>query len=793
MGEDLKVHIRLSSSIALAALAAGLGAPAFAQAAGSPRPAQQTDAPAAGAATAAAPDASAAAASSPDAAQPEGAATSATGSQAGNVDGDIIVTAQRRASTVREVPFSIAAFGGEQLRTQQVFSPAALVQQVPGITVNTADKSLSIVAIRGNVSTFRTATLDTPVAFFVDDIYYVFNNDLNTNFFDIGRVEVLRGPQGTLFGRNVVGGAFAVITNSPEFREDYFAQVTGGNGGYLRTEGMANAELVPGKIAGRIAFSTEDGDGLIDTPNQSGSYGRTKSRAVRGKLLFEPTDTLKIVLAGDYSFTSGNGGAIQLGIGGVQRIPATFGAFSDDEWTNNDFARSPYRQRLRGGYLRGDLDLLGGTLTAISGYRMNDSYALNDDVPVGTVTPVFGRAQNVRNRSFTQEVRFASAPNRLSYVVGAFYLDADVQTINSFYYSPLPGSSTAAAARPNPAITNINRRQDGRVRSIAVFGEATFKVTEELHLIAGGRYTSDRKKIDYLAFSNTDPGRIAAFGFPGTVRASGGNTWNAFTPRFTIKYKPIEAVNLYATYAKGFKSGGYVDNAYLNPTLPLAPEKAENYEVGMKSRFWDNKVDLNIALFRQETKNLQNFSGAGGIAHTYNGTLLMKGLELESVFRPVEDLRFALNYTHLKGKYTDLRDPLVNLNYSGNPAKYAPRNAFTASASYAYRMADGGTITPQVDFTYSDRISTDDANSLRLYPNLYNDTRGRTLNARLTYDSPDGKWSLGAWGKNLTNNFQILHADDITAFLARPGNGTTYWKIFTNTPRTYGLTLSIKH
>lgn len=706
---------------------------------------------------------------------------------------DIVVTAERRESTVREVPFSIAAFGGELLREAQVYSPAALTQQMPGITVNTADKSLSIVAIRGNVSTFRTATLDTPVAYFMDDVYYVFNNDLNANFYDTNRVEVLRGPQGTLFGRNVVGGAIAVITNNPEFEDDYFAQVSGGNGGFLRTEGMVNGTLVDDKIAARFAFSTDHNDGLIDTPNQSGSYGKSDSYSARGKLLFQPTETLKVVLSGDYSYTKGNGGAIQLGIGGVQRIPATFGNFDDDKWTNNDFVASPYRQRLRGGYLRGDLDLLGGTLTSITGYRMNDSRAINDDVPVATVVPVFDRRQVVKNRSFTQELRFASAPGRFSYVVGAYFLSADVSTTNIFFYSPLPGSAVPASIRRNPLVTNITRVQEGNVRSLAVFGEATFEITDKLAVVAGGRYTSDRKKIDYRAFSTTDAGTIPGFGFPGTVNASGGKTWDAFTPRFTIKFEPTEQINMYATFAKGFKSGGFVDNAYRDPTIPLEPEKAENYEIGAKSRLFANKLDLNVALFQQTTKNLQNFSGAGGIAHTYNGTLKMKGMEVESVVRPVEDLRLTANYTHLVGKYTDLRDPLVNLNYSGNPAKFAPRDSFTVGAAYTGRLANGATLTPQADFNFSTRISTDDANTLRLYDNLHSDTRGRTLNARLNYETADGRFQIGLWGKNLTNNYQIVNADDITAFLAVPGNGTTYWKIFTNTPRTYGLTLSIRH
>lgn len=209
--------------------------------------------------------------------------------------------------------------------------------------------------------------------------------------------------------------------------------------------------------------------------------------------------------------------------------------------------------------------------------------------------------------------------------------------------------------------------QNGDVRSLAVFGEATLEVTDQLSVVAGGRFTSDRKTIDYRAFSTTDASAITAFGFPGEVTASGGKTWNAFTPRFTLKYEPVDQVNFYATFARGFKSGGFVDNAYLNPTLPLDPEKARNIEIGAKVRLLDNRLDFNIALFDQETVDLQNFSGAGGIAHTYNGTLRMRGLEVESVLRPADGLRLSFNYTYLDGKYTSLVDPLVNLDFLAIP------------------------------------------------------------------------------------------------------------------------------
>lgn len=200
---------------------------------------------------------------------------------------------------------------------------------------------------------------------------------------------------------------------------------------------------------------------------------------------------------------------------------------------------------------------------------------------------------------------------------------------------------------------------------------------------------------------------------------------------------------------------------------------------------------MNLSVFRQKTRNLQNFSGAGGIAHTYNGSEVATGAELESVVRVTNDLRFNLNYAHVAGHYTSLKDPLATADYAGNPIKYTPRDSFVVGGSYAAHLANRASLTLQSDFSLSSRVHTDDANTLPLYPTVYDDTRGRTLNSRLTYETADGRWSFGLWAKNLTNHYQVVLADDITSFLAVPG-ATRYWKVFTNTPRTFGATLTFK-
>ncbi|MGE0830355.1 MAG: TonB-dependent receptor plug domain-containing protein, partial [Hyphomonadaceae bacterium] len=225
---------------------------------------------------------------------------------------EVVVTAERRATSVREVGFSIQAIAGETLRTQEIHGVQELTELVAGVHLNTSDKSIGHASIRGSTSTFRTATIDAPIGFFVDDVYYPYSTDLNANFFDLGHVEILRGPQGSLFGRNVTGGAIVLNTNDPTFDEDYFISLSGGNAGYVRTEGMINGPLIPDVLAGRLAFSTERTNGLIDTPNLQGNWGGGSSAAGRGKLLWTPSERLRVLFSADYSDYSGDGASTQL-------------------------------------------------------------------------------------------------------------------------------------------------------------------------------------------------------------------------------------------------------------------------------------------------------------------------------------------------------------------------------------------------------------------------------------------------------------------------------------------------
>lgn len=719
---------------------------------------------------------------------------------------DIIVTAQRREATIQDVPFSIAAVGGEQLQAQGLNDPESLKRVVPGLTLNAGDKSIAVVAIRGNTSTFRSATMESPVAFFVDDVYYPNSTDLNLNFYDVNRVEILRGPQGTLFGRNVVGGAIAVITNDPVYETEFMGQATIGNAGKIRTEGMFNTALSDNS-AFRIAFSSDRTDGQIKTPNLDGNYGENDSISARAKLLFEPTERLRALLSVDYTRSDGNGAPFAFLPGGPQVVPAGFGNYSTDNWVNSSNVQAPNDQRLRGGLLRLDYELGGGELTSITAYRLNDTYSYLPQVDIDAPPPLDYNFE-FSNRSFTQEIRYASAPGKLSYVVGLYYLHADTDDINTLAYRPLAGSLLAAfgvppcpaAPAPCPGFS-VRRDQKGITNSYAAFGELEFDVTDSLSLILGGRYTKDRKHLEYLATSH-DGLAIPALSFsqlgvPGRVpfqsKAEDTVSWDAFTPKATVRFSPNRDMNFYLTYSEGFKSGGFVDNAYRNPAIPLDPERSTNIEAGAKLRLFDDMLNLNIAVFRQKTKDLQNFGSAGGQAITYNGTALTKGLELESSLFLPGDFNLSFNYNYYDAKYTDLLNPGTGVQNAGNPLKYTPEHAFSLNASKRFELPSGIAITPQADFAYNSKISTTDDDTLRLYPNLFDDTEGKTFNASLMIEDSSGNLSARLWGKNLFNNYQILYADDVTAFITGLPNTTHYWRVNTNTPRSYGITVTYRN
>lgn len=696
---------------------------------------------------------------------------------------EIVVTAQRREANLQDVPFSIMAFSGEQLQKENIQDATDLFAQVPSAYfMSSSSKTYSVIGIRGLTTLLSAPAADLPVAFFADDIYYSSAGDMSLSLYDIEHVEVLRGPQGTLFGRNVTGGAVSVTSRKPQYDEAASVSVGIGNFGLIQTDGFVNGVLIEDRLAGRIAFTTRRNNGPIRNETRDTRLGSESLGSVRASLRFDPTDDLRIGFTVDYTNDEGNGNAARLENFDSSLIPP----LSNDPFVSNQGSSTAYRRNLGGAIVRIDWSTPFGDVTSVTGFRRNTAHQERDID--GTPLVVYGNEETVNNRQFTQEVRLASPTDGwFSYVVGAFYMDARNYRRTDYYTNPIPGSIAAgslAAYGPYPLLNT--RAQDANIRSAAVFGEMNFKLFDKFTLEIGGRYTRDDK--EGTTFINGSPSPFffspAASG-PYVIDFKGN--WDAFTPKATLKYAFNDDVNVYATVAKGFKGGGFTESLTTAAGLAAAfnPENTINYEAGIKSQWFNNRASLNVSVFRQDTTDLQTQLFLNGINQFANaGEARQQGVELEAAALITDNFRLNIDYAYLDATFIEF-----GAN-TGNQLPFAPKHSISIAPRYDLDLASGARLTFAADYSYRSKVPLAEANNVPDF--LVDRSQVNLLNGRVEYTSSNGKWNLSLWGKNLTNEAIVSGAYDMSTFTITPAEraagNRTYWTLY-NIPRTYGLTL----
>lgn len=696
---------------------------------------------------------------------------------------EIVVTAQRREASLQEVPFSIMAFSGDQLAKENIKDATDLLAQVPtAYFMASSSKTYSVIGIRGLTTLLSAPAADLPVAFFQDEIYFSNAGDMNLNLYDIERVEVLRGPQGTLFGRNVTGGAVSVTSRRPAYDTAGSIGLTLGNYGTVQTEGFINGTLIEDKLAGRLAFSQRRNDGPIQNETRDVGLGSENLGSVRGSLLYEPTPDLSALLIVDVTHDEGDGNAARLEGSDSSLIPP----LSSDPFVSNQGSDTGFRRNLGGGVLRVDWSSPFGELTSVTGYRRNTASQKRDID--GTPLEIYGNEEVINNRQFTQEIRLASnTDGRLSYVVGAFFLDARNYRRADVYTNPAPGSiadGLLSAYKPYPLLNF--RAQDANIRSMAVFGEVSFDITDRLTLEVGARYTKDEKD------GTTEVGGSPSSFFfspatSGPFLVNFDGDWDAVTPKGTIKFAATDTVNFYATVARGFKGGGFTETLTTPQGLATAfnPEKTTNYEVGVKSQFLDRRISFNASVFRQDTTDLQTQIFVDGFNQFRNaGEARQQGVELETAALITDAFRVNLDYAYLDAYFVDF-----GAN-SGNQLPLAAEHALSVAPRYDLNLANGGTVTFAADYTWRSAVPLSEAADV--IDQLVDRSEVSLLNGRIEYTTPDGGWNFSVWGKNLTDEAIVSGAYDMSTFTITPAEraagARTYWTLY-NMPRTYGASI----
>lgn len=744
---------------------------------------------------------------------------------------EVVVTSRRREETIQSVPIPISVVGGALIDQTGAFNVNRVKELVPSLQLYTSNPRNTGINIRGLGSPFGLTNdgLDPGVGFYVDGVYYARPAAATLDFIDIDRIEVLRGPQGTLFGKNTTAGAINITSRKASFTPGADFEVSYGNYGYVQAKSSITGPLSK-KLAGRLSFSGTQRDGVIDNIATGRATNDINNLGFRGQLLFEPTDNISITLAGDASRQRPDGYA-QVVAGVVETKRPAYRQFnaiiSDLNYTLpslNAFDRkidhdTPWRSLndLGGVSLNVDAKVGPGTLTSTTAWRYWDWGPSNDRDFTGL--QALAKSQNPsEHRNWSQEIRYAGQfSSRLSGVLGLFFIDQEVTTHGNeesgkdqwrFVQSTTsnlwatPGLFEGFGARTTSSIKS---------KSASVFANADWEVTKGLHVLPGIRFNYDKKKVSYSRVASggletDDPALIALKNtvYGNQAYASDADE-NNFTYNLTLAYKASSRVNAYATYSTSFKPVGVnvaglpvISGEVALDLATIKPEYVKHLEAGVKTSPIDN-FTLNLTAFKTDIDDYQANvqSPQLGVNRGYIANaekVRASGVELDANYRVNRNFNFYGAVAFTDGKYVTFTNAPLPLEETGQVidgvqvafkdisgqrlpgiSKWAGSlgGEFTTATNF---LSQAGKFFIGVDTYYRSAFSSSSSPSAFLNIEGY-----AILNARFGFRASGGT-SISVWARNL------LDKDYYEQLLPAGGNAGHYAGVLGD-PRTFGVTV----
>lgn len=705
----------------------------------------------------------------------------APGLSAANILEEVVVTTQKRAESLQDVPIAVAAFSGEDLTNYGAAGTQALEAITPGLVFSNTGV-LSSPYLRGVGSRIVFNGLEPTIAIYVDDRYSSRTTAAMFDFADVERVEVLKGPQGILYGRNVTGGAIRIITKdvSDELEGSLTAGV--GNFDYWGLSGTVSVPFTD-TFGARFTALTKKRDGFVKNLSPLGpkDLDDLDYQALRSKFRWEMTDNTTARLTLDYTYKSDLAGKDQVdlsppafsrgisrgGIAGTKKNEVATEIEKDD------------RRETFSLQFRVDSEFDRFDFASITTYfNMEHNFTIDADGTSNPTADVVGSDEQASEIS--QEFQLLSNnDSNWSWIVGANYYVSDVDFENVLLLSP-----TFVLGRP---------RQNVETTAMAVFGQTTWNFNDNWAITLGGRYSYEKKE---------------AKGGPSTLMPPAGATlptysfeksWNEFTPKATLEYRWGDNRMVYLTYARGFKSGGY-DYAATSTPSALDSEILDMYELGFKADLLDDKLRFNSSLFYYDYQDLQVSRAPPGIGvglRTENAAdARVLGLDVDIIWLAGENLTITAGLNLLDTEYKDwvtaakvfnaiiTGDPTAtgmgNVRFDADGASMlrAPDWSAFVSAEYNFQLGTGARVPVVLTYSYKDDYDYDfivDPLSAGLRQDAYG-----LLNVRVSYVSASEKWSLALWGNNLA---------DEDYFNDKVGAGSGF-RVSYAPPRTYGVDLS---
>jgi iron complex outermembrane receptor protein len=749
---------------------------------------------------------------------------------------EIVVTAEKRTESLQSVPVSVTVLTSTQLSRLKFDSPSDLITQIPNLQVDgIIGEGSPLFALRG-VSMFDySLSQDSPVASYVDEVYKGNVALFGVEMYDLERIEVLRGPQGTLYGKNATGGAINFITHKPGFDAGGYVKIGAGNYDRKEAEGAFQAGVIPDRLAVRLAFTYTKANGFLKNvlpghPDLEGidQYG------VRLSALLKASEDLDFTLRysksmqdpQNYGIVDGNIGPG--GVAGVGYYRTSDGTATGTPLTNAQIAQDYTRRRRQDNQavaLTGDWRFSGAaTLTAITSW--DDGSVFNPEGTDGAPLEIFKSPYSGATRQVTQDLRLTSTgESALNYILGAYYQHEivhdftenqlfnfyDVNGDGVFNYKDCaeasfgPGQGYSIGSLINPGCRYFNSFDQIR-NSWAAYSDDSYQLAKPVKLRVGLRYNHDnaiqKNALNQLRGSDGVPiGSIT----PGSLATNPNSPWmpvealpgspnyaaivnartqqsvhdTAFTGRAGLDYTPTANTLFYLSYSRGYRAGAFSAQFLFSygDFTSVKPETLDSVEAGWKTQWFDNRLEVNGAVFHYQYKNQQIIDiRPNGEQPLINlGKSRIVGGELELAARPVESLTVRVGLAALDAKVQQgtLEGGLINV--SGKRLPNAPKLSGTLSGDWNFVNWSTMGMTAHFDGNYSSKQYFELQNEDRIAQVRY-----ALFNARLMLHSVAGnKWELGAWGRNLTNKFYLTSAADLQSI------GFDYRH--RGVPRTYGV------
>ena len=726
---------------------------------------------------------------------------------------EVVVTARKREESLQDTPVAVSAFTANELKLRQINSTDQLSEVTPNLTFDayapsSGSNASSQIYIRGIGQSDFTAVTDPGVGLYVDGVYYSRSIGGSVDFLDLERIEVLRGPQGTLFGRNTIGGAIAMYTRKPAEEFGGSVEVEVGD------DDMRNVSLdidlpLTDTLLSKVSLASRKRDGYVERVYDGKEVGDDDVLAGRIALQWTPSDNFDLFFAVDGTKEREQGApTVSLGVNDQQTfahmvnitipscrsfglppgplLPSTMG---DPNCLNETAFKDEFETEATG-ETRSELDYWGVNITAtwdvadwlniksITAYRDMDAYAARD--ADNTQYRLFHSQEDFRHDQFSQEFQFSGLAlgGSLKWLLGLYYFEEDADVPNPVQL-PLPfvGSFISGGKTDN--------------ENFAVFSQATWDVTERLHLTLGIRYTDETKRFEPYSFipdgayyvqggpggsatgatrffdcpTGTEPacpipglpGRLFTPGDRLVGSAESEEEFDDVTPMFNIAYDLTDDAMLYFTYAEGFKSGGFdqrFNEVLLGGPTSFDPETATTYEVGLKSSWLDNRLRVNMAAFFTEYEDQHIIVREGFAPITFNaGESEIQGFELETVFVPTEAWIIQANVGYIDAEYTKLdASVLANTPITKSTAlSRTPEWSASLGVAYTTTLSGWGSLTPRLDWSYRSEVYNDAINTPVLRQPSY-----RLINASVSFLSLDEAWEVIFAGRNLGSELYLV-------------------------------------